>query len=198
MIESFIFRQGPDAPNNQDLPVLLYRGVLDMAGRDDPAAGFEHAFRAQGWKGLWRDGIYDYRHYHSNAHEVLGVARGAAAVEIGGRDGRVLELAAGDMIVLPAGTAHRCVRADADFLVVGAYPPGQTDWDICRSLSDCPDFKARIARVPLPPADPFYGPGGPLDAAWLHGDKEDGHREGKRREVVRDPAGRAEGAGPRS
>lgn len=170
IVESFVLDEGPDAPNNPELPVLIYRGALsDWAG--DTAVAFEATFLQNGWKGLWRDGIYNYRHYHSNAHEAMGIARGSATVELGGQQGRVLELEAGDLIVLPAGTVHQCLEASADFLVVGAYPPGQ-DWDICRSLAECPDSKARIAGVPLPPADPFYGEMGPLAAQWLQKHEE--------------------------
>jgi uncharacterized protein YjlB len=38
----------------------------------------EELFRQNGWRASWRDGIYDYVHYHSRIHEVLGVARGKA------------------------------------------------------------------------------------------------------------------------
>src|SRR5262249_7352803 len=54
---------------------------------------------------LRRNGIYNYAHYHSRTHEVLGVARGHARVRFGGERGKELRLKVGDVVVLPAGRA---------------------------------------------------------------------------------------------
>src|SRR5437588_826177 len=70
------FSKGPDVPNNT-LPVLLYRSVL-AANAPAKARRFHERFRDNGWAGLWTDTIYDYMHFHSNAHEVLGIANGKA------------------------------------------------------------------------------------------------------------------------
>jgi len=56
---------------------------------------------------FWRDGIYDYVHYHSRIHEFLGIARGCAKVQFGGPNGRGLTLKAGDLAILPAVTGHQ-------------------------------------------------------------------------------------------
>ena len=71
------FSKGTDVPNNT-LPVLLYRGVL-AANALAKARRFRERFRDNGWAGLWTDTIYDYMHFHSNAHEVLGIANAHAA-----------------------------------------------------------------------------------------------------------------------
>ncbi len=49
-----------------------------------------------------RDGIYDYVHYHSRIHEVLGIAWGSGKVKFEGTKGRTFTLKAGDVAILPA------------------------------------------------------------------------------------------------
>jgi len=159
------FPETDSIPNNPNLPVLLYEAVVENAG--DLAEKLERTFEANEWPPQWRNGIYDYDHYHSTAHEALGIARGEAVVMLGGEDGEEVPLFPGDVIVLPAGTGHRRIRASRDFLVVGAYPAGQ-DWDIIRA--DEPEKKPaavrRIAQVPLPLKDPLMGEQGPLVHLW--------------------------------
>lgn len=151
-------------PNNAALPLLVYRGAFAPARR--AAATMEKVFRANGWSGTWRNGIYGYHHYHSTAHEVLGIARGSARVQLGGPNGETFEVAAGDVIVIPAGVAHKNLGASADFLVVGAYPEGQR-WDMnTGEPGERPQVDRNIAQVPLPAMDPVYGTDGPLVEHW--------------------------------
>ena len=102
------FRFGDDGktPNNPDLPLVVYRNAVVLDGSFDPAAVFEEIFAANQWRDSWRDGIYNFLHFHSMTHEVLGIARGAAKVRFGGARGRVVNVKAGDVVVLPAGTGH--------------------------------------------------------------------------------------------
>jgi len=155
-------------PNNPDRPLIIYRRVFDHV--DDPAASFEDLFARNGWTNGWRDGIYGHHHYHTNTHEVLGIAAGHARVRFGGdRNGIETEVHAGDLVVVPAGVAHRNLGASAAFLVVGAYPDGREP-DMHRD--DPPadtDTAARIRSVPLPDMDPLYGADGPLITAWRKG-----------------------------
>jgi uncharacterized protein YjlB len=152
-------------PNNEPLPTLVFRGAV-REGEAGRASTFERLFRAHRWRGHWRNGVFSYHHYHSTAHEVLGVAAGAARLQVGGPSGASIEVDAGDVLVLPAGVAHKNRGAGTDFLVVGAYPEDQ-EWDLLRGRpGERPEADRNIARVPLPAMDPVYGADGPLGAHW--------------------------------
>ena len=110
---------------NSRLASVLYRLAVKLAGHD-PAAVFEQLFAENGWDGSWLKGIYPFHHYHSTAHEVLGVYRGSVKVRLGGERGVVHDLGPGDVVIMPAGVAHNNLRSTGDFGVVGAYPQGQS------------------------------------------------------------------------
>jgi uncharacterized protein YjlB len=160
---SFFLTEGVDMPNNPHLPVLIYAGVLDTQTADKDKI-FQRRFEHNGWHGVWKNGIFNHHHFHSNAHEALGIARGHVEIQLGGRSGKTLTLNAGDLVVLPAGTGHRRVSSSENYVVVGAYPVGQENYDMCHSRFA--EARERIAKTALPLADPFYGPGGPLQKLW--------------------------------
>lgn len=148
-------------PNNSHLPVLIYKGVITDGDR---ASQFEQRFADNGWPPQWRDGIFDYHHYHSTAHEVLGISRGAARLIIGGPGGEEIEVEAGDALLLPAGTGHCRLSASLDFQVVGAYPPGM-EFDLCKQAAT-PAILARIVALPFPESDPLNGNAPALTQYW--------------------------------
>src|SRR5712671_1406595 len=102
-------------------------------------------------------GIYAHHHYHSTAHEVLGVASGSVRVRLGGDGGKTVVLRAEDVVVVPAGVAHKSEGASPDLVVVGAYPPGRGPDMRTPGAPDHERAVARVAAVPLPRCDPVYG-----------------------------------------
>ena len=145
--------------------MIVYQGAVSDAERD-AASAFEGLFARHGWGDGWRDGIFAFPHYHSNAHEVLGIAQGEAVVRLGGGKGREFRLTKGDAVLLPAGTGHQRLSASADLLVIGAYPPG-SGRDLLRSgEADKALIRERVRKVPKPATDPVGGPDGPLISLW--------------------------------
>jgi len=148
-------------PNNH-LPLLHYARALATPS----AEGMEALLNANDWPPRWRASIFTYHHYHSTAHEVLGVASGDAWVLMGGPKGRELKIRAGDVVVIPAGVGHCRLSSSSDFLVVGGYPPGQ-DWDLLRGRDgERPRADRNIAAVKVPATDPVFGAKGPLLDVW--------------------------------
>lgn len=165
-VQAHMLRDDGTFPNNPSLPIILYRRVCKLPNNGHAATILERVFAANGWCHSWRNGIYNFQHYHSTAHEVLGCFSGQAQTQLGGPHGVLFTLRRGDVLVLPAGTAHKRTRASSDFTVVGCYPDGQHyDMKYGRA-GERPSADENIARVPLPPADPIFGASGPLIEHW--------------------------------
>jgi len=161
---AFLFQDDGLVPNNR-LPLLLCKQAIDVAN-DHPEKTIEGLFGANGWGDMWRNGIYDYLHYHATVHEALGIARGHARVQFGGNSGQEIEVAAGDVAVLPAGTGHQCLSASRDFSVVGAYPPGARMQVTLPTPENHHKALKTIPQVKLPRTDPVLGVDGPLVRLW--------------------------------
>ncbi|WP_027547660.1 cupin domain-containing protein [Bradyrhizobium sp. WSM2254] len=161
---AIVFEDDGLVPNNV-LPFLVYQGAVKL-DPEHPEETIENLFEENGWGGTWRNGVYDYLHYHATVHEVLGVARGSARVRFGGDHGQELDIKTGDVAILPAGTGHQCINASRDFCVIGAYPPGAT-MEITRATREnhAKSLKT-IPKVALPPTDPVTGKDGALMRLW--------------------------------
>ena len=153
---------------NSKLPFLVYRAAVDVKN-DHPEKTIENLFGANGWGAMWRNGIFDYLHYHSTVHEVLGVSSGSARVQFGGDRGKALQISAGDVAILPAGTGHQCLSSSADFSVVGAYPPGPPVEITRATPANHAKALKTIPNVKLPKTDPVLGADGPLVKLWQRG-----------------------------
>jgi uncharacterized protein YjlB len=162
-IETHRFADDGVVPNSR-LPLVVYRAAIPAGG--DRATACEDTFARHDSPDAWRNGIYAHHHYHSTAHEVLGIARGHATVRLGGENGQTVELGPGDVVVIPAGVAHKREAASGDLLVIGAYPQGQRP-DLCRAEPGHRDGAlANIGNVRLPASDPVTGEVGPLLTCW--------------------------------
>jgi uncharacterized protein YjlB len=161
---AIVFADDGLVPNNP-MPFLVYKRAIEV-DNDQPEKTIEAVFSANGWGAMWRNGVYDYLHYHATVHEALGVARGNAIVRFGGDSGTEIAVGAGDVAVLPAGTGHQCLSASRDFSVVGAYPPGP-NMQITRPTPE--NYRKALKTIPevaLPKTDPVMGEDGPLPRLW--------------------------------
>lgn len=160
-VVTMYFKENEGIPNHPTLPVLLYKGAWE----DNPSET-ETRFNNNNWLNSWTNGVYDYHHYHSISHEVLGVVSGSVTLMVGGENGKMVELSAGDVVVLPAGTGHKRLKASPDFKIAGAYPDGK-EKDLIKD-GELPLSQAfeNINGVPLPAKDPVFGIDGPLHTHW--------------------------------
>jgi uncharacterized protein YjlB len=152
-------------PNNGRLPLLVLPGAVSGEPGEELARRMEDTFARNSWPPSWRNGVFSYHHYHSTAHETLGVYAGRAVVLFGGDDGVEREVTAGDVVVIPAGVSHKLIEESRDFRVVGAYPPGQSPDMNYGKEGERPGTDRSIDELPLPEQDPAYGEG-PLLGAW--------------------------------
>lgn len=157
-VSALTFEDDGTIPNNQKFPVLIYKDAF--RGRTDR---INQIFAENNWGNNWVNGVFSFHHFHSNAHEVLGIRAGSGEVLLGGPKGRTVRVSAGDVLVLPAGTGHKKISSDCDFTVIGGYPNGQF-YDT--EIRETPELKANIAKVGKPDQDPVYGDQGPLFDLW--------------------------------
>jgi len=157
-----VFEPEGNFPNNQHLPFLCYKS---------PSAetydSIDSIFQQNHWVNSWKNGIFGYHHYHSTAHEVLVILSGTATVQLGGPGGETFDVSAGDILIIPAGVAHKNIDSSSDFSCIGAYPDGQKYDMNYGKPGERPGTDQNISRVPLPKYDPIFGENGPVNEHWL-------------------------------
>jgi hypothetical protein len=95
-------------PNHPRWPLLIIRRRWPNPTPED----FEALFTRNGWPAAWRNGVFPFHHYHSNAHEGSGRLRGEVTVQFGGEGGVEVAARPGDVIVLPpAPDTRKSLRA---------------------------------------------------------------------------------------
>jgi uncharacterized protein YjlB len=158
----YYFENDGVIPNNR-LPLLIYKNVLQFI----PDKNFQLAFSKNDWTNNWQDIVLDYDHFHSNTHEVLGLAKGIARLKIGGKNGEIVLVETGDLVIMPAGVGHYSVDNSLDYQFVGGYPNGVA-WNSKLSLKneDRVSIIEEIANIPIPNKDPLLGNKGPLFDFW--------------------------------
>lgn len=150
---------------NSNLPIIVYKRVLNLPSLFASSA-IRKLFKNNDWKNSWRSGIFEYHHYHSITHEVLGVCKGKTFLLLGGDSGVKLEVEKGDVIIIPAGVAHKNLGKENQITCIGAYPDGK-DYDMNYGREgERPNADKRIANVPLPEKDPVFGTKGGIMLYW--------------------------------
>ena len=150
---------------NSELPVLIYKDVLDFPLFFD-AVYITNLFEKNHWSSSWKGGMYTYHHYHSNTHEVIGVYKGKTTVLLGGEKGVTITVEKGDVLIIPAGVAHKNMGQENDVACVGAYPGG-IKHDTCTGKpGERPLADTQIALVALPDRDPVLGLKGGTEKYW--------------------------------
>ncbi|KAK4501385.1 hypothetical protein PRZ48_007194 [Zasmidium cellare] len=187
---------------NSPYPLLHYQGLL--SGDDLKPSQIHEKFDTNGWKTHWifRYGPTQQSHYHSGAHECMAVLTGTATIRFGVADttddleestygsghetgGVEIHAKAGDVFILPAGTAHKThdttpaefalltpgkakgIEADDPkkalseikldgFTMMGAYPKGSL-WDFAVGQEDDGKHFGEVWSVPKPERDPLLG-----------------------------------------
>lgn len=155
IIHEYYIKGNERFPNNS-LPVLLYKRVLKLPAFR-AAAHVQSLFTGNGWTNNWRHGIYTYHHYHSNTHEAFACVKGSTMILLGGENGKHVKFEKGDVLIIPAGVAHKNLGKENDVCCVGGYPEGK-DFDIYYGTEgERPGTDQNISNVPLPSTDPVYG-----------------------------------------
>lgn len=141
-------------PNNGQYPALILKSVFD--GTQDE--GVKRIIKNGQWTTPWAWGIFEYHHYHSKAWELLLCVRGEALVQLGGSTGPAVSISCGDSVLIPPGVAHKQLKADGSFTLLGAYPTQDFD-GLIDTLTGLPTPEQRdtINACYVPLTEPITG-----------------------------------------
>ena len=161
---TFVFDDDGLVPNNI-LPLVIYKRAIELAG-GDPARAIDELFRANGWDQRWRDGIFDYQHYHATCTR-RSASRAAtrwccSAASTARRSSST-----------PA-TSRSCPPAPATSAsspaMISAWSAPTRPAKPWRSLArPRRTYRRAMETIPLvlpPPSDPVFGQDGPLLRLW--------------------------------
>ena len=145
-------------PNNK-LPVVIYKKALDEIFKQNDYSGEDVLgfLEKHHYSNGWINGILSKHHFHSIAHEVVACISGSARVQLGGPESKIITFTQGDVVFLPAGTAHKKMDSTEDFIIVGAYPNGDSYDMRYGEISEYDKVKENIIQVPKPELDPVTG-----------------------------------------
>lgn len=151
----------PPWPNNERVPLLIYRNTYDPSTHGDGAS----LFIKNGWTNPWTWQIFSYHHYHTITWEALLCIKGKADVQFGGDEGIRTFLEEGDLVLIPPGVVHKQLSSTRDFTLLGAYPDHEgchtPNFDTVRSAASKQELQ-NILNTPDPVRCPIFG----LDMPW--------------------------------
>ncbi|KAG9496516.1 hypothetical protein J7337_011292 [Fusarium musae] len=104
-----------------------------------------------------------------NATQPSGIFKGSSTLLLGKiqkGEGVEVPVKAGDVVVLPAGTAHSSLESSSDYRYIGVYPKGCPKWRNETGKKSSSVFLDAIDEVDMPEDDPVYGTDGPLPMLW--------------------------------
>jgi uncharacterized protein YjlB len=154
-IRTYLTKDDGTFPNSA-LPVLHYIKVLKLPILF-ASLKVRRQFAKNGWTNSWTAGVFTYHHYHSNTHEVLGIIKGETTIRLGGRKGVKITVSKGDVVIIPAGVAHKNLGKEKAVTCVGAYPGGK-DYNMnYGKAGERPAADELIAAVTIPQRDPIFG-----------------------------------------
>ncbi|MCW3077695.1 MAG: cupin protein [Bacteroidetes bacterium] len=150
---------------NSELPVIIYKRVLDLPYLFASNA-VRKLFKSNNWKNSWKSGVFEYHHYHSITHEVMGVAGGSTTILFGGDSGIKIVIEKGDVIIIPAGVAHKNLGKQNQVTCIGAYPEGK-EYDMNYGKpGERPATDNKVKQAPRPLTDPVFGVNAGIAEYW--------------------------------